>query len=50
MLKSRAELRRDIVEIGKLVFQKGWIAANDGNISVRLDDGSILCRPRFAKA
>jgi L-fuculose-phosphate aldolase len=45
MLKSRAELRRDIVDIGKLVFQKGWIAANDGNISVRLDDGSILCTP-----
>src|SRR5260370_30109037 len=45
MLKSQMELRHDIVEIGKLVFQKGWIASNDGNISVRLDDGSILCTP-----
>ncbi len=45
MSKSIAELRHDIVEIGKLVFQKGWIAANDGNISIRLDDRRILCTP-----
>ncbi len=45
MSKSIAELRHDIVEIGKLVFQKGWIAANDGNISIRFDDRRILCTP-----
>lgn len=43
--KSITELRREIVDIGKLVFEKGWIAANDGNISVRLDDDSVLCTP-----
>jgi L-fuculose-phosphate aldolase len=39
------DLRRDIVEIGRLVYQKGWVAANDGNISIRLDEDRILCTP-----
>jgi|SRR5579863_1843371 len=41
--KSEREYRQDIVDVGKLVFDKGWVAANDGNISIRLDDGRILC-------
>ena len=45
MSKTLQELRQDIVDVGKLVFQKGWVAANDGNISVRLDDQSVLCTP-----
>jgi L-fuculose-phosphate aldolase len=36
---------RQVVEIGQLVFSKGWITANDGNISIRLDDGGVLCTP-----
>jgi L-fuculose-phosphate aldolase len=42
---TEEQLRQEIVAIGKLVYQKGWIAANDGNISVRLDNGGILCTP-----
>jgi len=42
---TEEQLRHEIVRIGKLVYQKGWIAANDGNISVRLNDGRILCTP-----
>jgi L-fuculose-phosphate aldolase len=45
MSKSLAELRDDIVKIGKLIFDKGWIASNDGNISVRLDNDTVLCTP-----
>lgn len=45
MAKTERELRQDIVEIGRLVYQKGWVAANDGNISVRLDHDRILCTP-----
>ena len=37
--------RRQIVEIGRLAYQKGWVAANDGNISVRLGDDRILATP-----
>jgi L-fuculose-phosphate aldolase len=43
MLKSEKEYRKDIVDIGKLVYEKGWVAANDGNISIRLDRNKILC-------
>src|SRR5450755_3539164 len=43
MSKTLQELRQDIVDVGKLVFQKGWVAANDGNISIRLDDRRVLC-------
>jgi len=45
MVRSLAGLREEIVEVGKLMFDKGWIAANDGNISIRLDNGRILCTP-----
>src|SRR6266481_4285979 len=45
MPKSERELRQDIVDIGRLVYQKGWVAANDGNITVRLDDNRILATP-----
>lgn len=43
MEKSEQEYRQDIVDVGKLVYQKGWVAANDGNISVRLKNNKILC-------
>jgi L-fuculose-phosphate aldolase len=43
MLKTEQEYRQDIIDVGKLVYQKGWVAANDGNISVRLDGDRILC-------
>ncbi|MBI3683553.1 MAG: class II aldolase/adducin family protein [Acidobacteria bacterium] len=45
MPKTERELRQDIIEVGRLVFQKGWVAANDGNISIRLDEGRVLCTP-----
>jgi L-fuculose-phosphate aldolase len=45
MGKNERELRQDIVEIGRLVWQKGWIAANDGNISLRLEGDRVLCTP-----
>ncbi|MBV8817580.1 MAG: class II aldolase/adducin family protein [Acidobacteriaceae bacterium] len=45
MSTSLAERRQEIVELGKLMFDKGWIAANDGNISIRLDESTILCTP-----
>ncbi|MEZ5400584.1 MAG: class II aldolase/adducin family protein [Bryobacteraceae bacterium] len=45
MSKTERELREDIVQIGRLVYQKGWVAANDGNISIRLDQDRVLCTP-----
>jgi L-fuculose-phosphate aldolase len=45
MAKTEREYRQDIIDVGKLVFQKGWVAANDGNITIRLDQDRILATP-----
>jgi L-fuculose-phosphate aldolase len=45
MSKTEQDYRQEIVEIGKVMYQKGWVAANDGNITVRLDDRRVLCTP-----
>ena len=45
MPKTERDFRDDIVRIGRLVFDKGWVASNDGNISIRLDEGRILATP-----
>ena len=38
-------LKREIVEVGKRVYQRGYVASNDGNISARLDDKRIVITP-----
>ena len=43
--QNEQQLREDIVRVGRLLFERGWIAASDGNISVRLDEGRILATP-----
>src|SRR5689334_25204572 len=45
MVKTEREYREDICKAGPLVFQKGWVAANDGNITIRLDADRILATP-----
>lgn len=40
-----AELRRQLCEIGRNLWTRGMVAANDGNISAQLPDGTILCTP-----
>ena len=37
--------REEICEIGRRVWQREYVAANDGNISVRLNEREILCTP-----
>lgn len=44
MLNER-KLREDICEIGRRVYAKGFAAANDGNLSVRLNEREVLCSP-----
>ena len=45
MSKTEQEYRQEIVELGRLMYQKGWAAANDGNVTIRLDDHRVLCTP-----
>ncbi len=44
-LKSEDEHRRDICTVGRWVHARGFVAATDGNISVRLDPRRILTSP-----
>lgn len=45
MSKTEQEYRDDIVHVCRLVYEKGWVAMNDGNVSIRLDGDRILCTP-----
>lgn len=38
-------LKQQIAEIARLCWERGYIGAIDGNISVRLDDGTLLVTP-----
>ncbi len=42
---TETEHRQKIVQIGRLMYEKGWVAANDGNISVRLGGDRLLVTP-----
>jgi L-fuculose-phosphate aldolase len=47
MANTREEqLRADIVELGRRLWTRGYVASNDGNISVRLDEARILTTPK----
>jgi len=37
--------RRDIVEAGKRMYTRGYVCANDGNISARIADDTIIATP-----
>ncbi len=39
------KIREQICEVGHNLWQLGFVAANDGNISVKLDDGTFLATP-----
>ena len=47
-MSARAEdaFRADIIEVGRRMYARGYVASNDGNISIRLDDATILTTPK----
>lgn len=42
---SEIKLKTQICDIGKRIYEKGFVAANDGNISVRIDEYTFLVTP-----
>ncbi len=42
---SFMELREQICDVCHKMWQLGWVAANDGNVSARLEDGTFLATP-----
>src|SRR3954471_16990384 len=45
LLKSERQYREEICRFGKMLHERGFVAATDGNLSVRLADGNILVTP-----
>lgn len=42
---SYMDIRKQICDVCYKMWQQGIVAANDGNVSVKLEDGTILCTP-----
>lgn len=44
-MKTELEIKNEMCEIGRRVYNRGMVAANDGNFSVKLNDNEFLCTP-----
>ena len=45
MIKSAYEIKKEICEVGHKLYNLGFVAANDGNISVKVSDNEYYCTP-----
>lgn len=45
MAVNHHKIKQDICEIGRRIYNKGFAAANDGNITVRVGENEVLCTP-----
>jgi L-fuculose-phosphate aldolase len=37
--------RKLIIEVGKLLYERSYVVASDGNVSIRLDENTVLATP-----
>ena len=44
--RHEEQVRADIVEAGRRMYSRGYVASNDGNISARLDDERLITTPK----
>jgi L-fuculose-phosphate aldolase len=44
--RAEEQIRADIVEAGRRLYARAYIASNDGNISARLDDRRLITSPK----
>jgi L-fuculose-phosphate aldolase len=42
---TESELREQMCEIGRRLYHRGYVSANKGNLSVRLNADEVLCTP-----
>lgn len=45
-MNAEEQARADIVEVGRRLWARGYVASNDGNISVRLDQNRLITTPK----
>ena len=44
--RAEEQIRADIVEAGRRLYARAYVASNDGNISARLDDRRLITTPK----
>ena len=44
-MKSPYEIKKEICEVGHALYNHGFVAANDGNISVKISENEYYCTP-----
>ena len=44
-MKSPYEIKKEICEVGHIIYNLGFVAANDGNISVKVSENEYYCTP-----
>ena len=44
-MQNLDEIKEQICDVCHKMWQLGWVAANDGNVSAKLDDGRIIATP-----
>lgn len=42
---NEANLRQELAKYSRRIWERGWVANHDGNLSVRLSRGRIMCSP-----
>lgn len=45
MQQNLISLKNEIIEVGKRIYARGYVASNDGNISARIDKDRVLITP-----
>lgn len=43
--EKESDIRQEICEIGRRMYDRGFVAANDGNISIKTAENIIFCTP-----
>lgn len=44
-MQAEQAIKKDICEVGRRIYMNGFVAANDGNISVRIGENEVLATP-----
>lgn len=42
---DEAQARKLIIEVGKLLYERSYVVSSDGNVSIRLDENTVLATP-----
>ena len=44
-MQNEDMIKQEMCEIGRRVYERGMVAANDGNFSVKINENEFLCTP-----